>query len=169
MLSEPVTDAQIISAERSLFRARMDIQQRTRSLALATSSAAREAETTASQSILSRWTSSTPAASHLASLEVELKCLEGMEGQMVKDVALLRKRKELREMGRTMKGRVWLALGWALSIYCVWRVFIVRCVSPSTPLTGRAVLHQPHLWVFAETSPRSSRRRLASTGNASRD
>lgn len=103
----------------------MDISQRSRSLAIATSSAAREAETTASQSILSRWTSSTPAASNLANLELELKSLEAMEGQMVKDVAVLRKRKELREMGRSVKGRIWLAAGWALSVYCVWRVFIV--------------------------------------------
>lgn len=104
----------------------MDISQRSRSLAIATSSAAREAETTASQSILSRWTSSTPAASNLANLELELKTLEAMEGQMVKDVAVLRKRKEMREMGRSVKGRIWLAAGWALSVYCVWRVFIVR-------------------------------------------
>lgn len=51
--SEPVTEAQIISAERSLYRVRLDISQRTRSLALATSSAAREAAASATQSVLS--------------------------------------------------------------------------------------------------------------------
>lgn len=123
--SEPVTDAHLIFAERSLYRARMDINQRTRSLSLARTSAAREAESTASRSLLSRWTASTPAATNLATLEIELTSLEAMEGQMVKDMAVLRKRKELREMGRTIQGRLWLAAGWALSIYCVWRVFIV--------------------------------------------
>lgn len=124
--SEPVTEAQILSAERSLYRARMEISQRTRSLNLATSAAARESAASASQSILSRWTSSTPAATHLASLERELAGLNAMEGQMMSDVATLKKRKEMRELGRRFKGRLWLAAGWALSVYCVWRVFIVR-------------------------------------------
>jgi hypothetical protein len=104
----------------------MEISQRTRSLNLATSSAAREAAASAAQSILSRWTSSTPAAAHLASLERELVSLNAMEGQMMADVVVLKKRKEMREMGRSFKGRLWLAAGWALSVYCVWRVFIVR-------------------------------------------
>ncbi|KAI5481899.1 G protein-coupled receptor 89A [Pseudohyphozyma bogoriensis] len=126
--AEPVTDGQIIAAERSLYRARMDIQQRTRSLALATASANREAEETASRSLLARWTSSTPAAAHLASLQVELSALENMEALMVKDVAILRRRKAIRELGRSFRGRMWLAAGWALSVYCVWRVFIA-CVN----------------------------------------
>lgn len=120
-----MTDSQIISAERSLYRARLDIQQRTKALQSATQSAQLEAEETATQSVFSRWTSSTPAAANLASLQVELQAMEGMELQMVRDVAVLRKRKELREMGRTVKGRLWLAAGWALSVYCVWRVFVV--------------------------------------------
>lgn len=128
--SEAITDSQILSAERSLYRARLDMQQRSKSLALATQSAALEAETSASQSVFSRWTSSTPAAAHLKNLQVELQALEGMESQMVRDVTLMRKRKELREMGRTFKGRLWLAAGWALSVYCVWRVFLV---SPRLP------------------------------------
>ncbi|KAK4699495.1 hypothetical protein P7C70_g6765, partial [Phenoliferia sp. Uapishka_3] len=126
--SEPVTDAQIISAERSLYRARLDIQQRTKALQTATQNANEEAEETATQSVFSRWTSSTPAAAQLASLQVELQAMESMEIQMVRDVAVLRKRKELREMGRTVKGRMWLAAGWALSIYCIWRVF-VSCIN----------------------------------------
>ncbi|KAL8277334.1 hypothetical protein RQP46_010287 [Phenoliferia psychrophenolica] len=126
--AEAVTDSQIISAERSLYRARLDIQQRTKALQAATQSAHLEAEETASQSVFSRWTSSTPHAANLASLQVELQAMEGMELQMVRDVAVLRKRKELREMGRTFKGRLWLAAGWALSVYCVWRVF-VSCIN----------------------------------------
>lgn len=123
--SEPVTDQQILVAERSLYRARLDIHQRTKSLTLATSSAAREAEATASSSLLSRWTTSTPAAKHLNSLQVELKSMESMESEMMRDLIKNKKRKELREMGRTFKGRVWLVAGWCLSVYCVWRVFFV--------------------------------------------
>jgi hypothetical protein len=123
--SDPVTDAQILAAERSLYRARLDLHQRTRSLTFAASSAAREADSAAGQSLLSRWTTSTPAATHLKSLQVAVGALETVEGQMVRDVGTLKKRKLLRELGRTVKGRLWLAAGWALSVYCVWRVFVV--------------------------------------------
>jgi hypothetical protein len=127
--SDAVTDAQILQAERALYRARLDLGSRQRSLGLAQGSAAREAESAAGQSLLSRLTSSTPAATHLKSLEIEVSALEAMERQMVSDVARLKKRKMLREMGRSLKGRIWLMIGWLFSLYCVWRVFIVRFFS----------------------------------------
>jgi hypothetical protein len=74
---------------------------------------------------LSRLTSSSPAAAHLKSLQLEVKALSDMEKQIVADVATLKRRKQLKEMNQTLKGRLWLAAGWALSVYCVWRVFIV--------------------------------------------
>lgn len=67
---------------------------------------------------------------------MEVGALEKIESQMVKDVATLKRRKTLREMGRTFKGRVWLAAGWALSVYCVWRVFVVS-LRLNTPLFAR--------------------------------
>lgn len=156
-----MTEAHIVSAERSLYRARLDIQQRTRSLALATSSAAREAEATASMSYFSRLTTRAPAAAHLASSQVEVKALESLEGQMVRDLGAMKKRKEVSEMGRTVKGRIWLAAGWALSVYCVWRVFVVSLSSleRESSLIPLAVLHQPRLWVLSTTPPCTDRRR----------
>ncbi|GAA6036835.1 hypothetical protein JCM8097_006304 [Rhodosporidiobolus ruineniae] len=121
---EAVTEAQVLQAERALYRARMDLASRHRSLTLAQGSAAREAESAAGQSLLARWTSSTPAATHLKSLEIEVAAMERMERQMVSDVARLKKRKVMREMGRSWKGRIWLMIGWLFSLYCVWRVFI---------------------------------------------
>ncbi|GAA5831859.1 hypothetical protein JCM11251_003913 [Rhodosporidiobolus azoricus] len=122
--AEAVTEAQVLQAERALYRARLDLQSRHRSLSLAQGSAAREAESAAGQSLLSRWTSSNPAATHLKSLEIEVAAMERMERQMVSDVARLKKRREMRELGRSWKGRVWLMVGWLFSLYCVWRVFI---------------------------------------------
>ncbi|GAA6001642.1 hypothetical protein JCM10207_002244 [Rhodosporidiobolus poonsookiae] len=122
--AEAVTEAQVLQAERALYRARMDLQSRHRSLSLAQGSAAREAESAAGASLLSRWTSSNPAAAHLKSLEIEVAAMETMERQMVSDVGRLKKRKTMREMGRSWKGRVWLMVGWLFSLYCVWRVFI---------------------------------------------
>ncbi|GAA5914418.1 hypothetical protein JCM6882_008226 [Rhodosporidiobolus microsporus] len=122
--AEAVTESQVLQAERALYRARLDLQSRHRSLSLAQGSAAREAESAAGQSLLSRWTSSAPAAAHLKSLEIEVEAMERMERQMVSDVARLKKRREMRELGRSWKGRVWLMVGWLFSLYCVWRVFI---------------------------------------------
>ncbi|GAA5896563.1 Golgi pH regulator family protein [Sporobolomyces salmoneus] len=122
--AEPVTDAQILQAERALYAARLDLQQRLRSLKLAQGSAQREADSAASQSLLSRLASSNPAAAHLKSLEIEVAAMESVEEQMVRDVATLKRRKMMREMGRSWKGRLWLFFGWLFSLYCVWRVFV---------------------------------------------
>lgn len=54
---------------------------------------------------------------------------------MMRDLIKNKKRKELREMGRTFKGRIWLVAGWCLSVYCVWRVFFVGLFY--TPLYSR--------------------------------
>ncbi|GAA5922305.1 Golgi pH regulator family protein [Sporobolomyces koalae] len=122
--AEPVTDAQILQAERALYSARLDLQSRLKSLNLAQGSAQREADSASSQSLLSRLTSSNPAAAHLKSLEVEVAAMESVEQQMVKDVATLKRRKMMREMGRSWRGRLWLLVGWLFSLYCVWRVFV---------------------------------------------
>ncbi|KAM0793127.1 hypothetical protein ACM66B_000605 [Microbotryomycetes sp. NB124-2] len=125
---DPVSDAQILNAERSLYRSRLDLQQRYRSIELARGAAKRESDTAAATSLLSRLTSANPAASHLKSLETEIKAMEVVEANITKDVATLKRRKELRDMGRTFKGRLWLAAGWLLSVYCVWRVF-AACIN----------------------------------------
>jgi len=102
----------------------MDLHSRQRSLSLAANATAREAEQSASRSLLARWTSSSPAAKHQASLQVEVGALSSLETQMARDVAGLKRRKEMGEMGRTARGRLWLFLGWLLSVYCMWRVFV---------------------------------------------
>ncbi|GAA6051262.1 hypothetical protein JCM3770_006784, partial [Rhodotorula araucariae] len=140
--SEAVTDSQVTQAERALSRTRLDLQQRHRSLALAQGSAAREAESAAGQSLLSRWTSSSPAAKHLKSLELEVAAMEKMERQMTQDVARLKRRKVMREMGRSWKGRLWLAAGWLFSVYCMWRVF-VSCINLVFGYTRTSHQHAP--------------------------
>ncbi|KPV78568.1 uncharacterized protein RHOBADRAFT_51020 [Rhodotorula graminis WP1] len=126
--SEPVTDSSIAQAERALARTRLDLQQRNRSLALARGSAAREAESAAGQSLLSRWTTTSPAATHLKSLELEVSAMQKMERQMTQDVHRLKVRQAMRDRGRSWRGRLWLAVGWLFSLYCVWRVF-TSCIN----------------------------------------
>lgn len=75
----------------------------------------------------------------------------------MKDVAVLKKRKQMREMGRTVQGRLWLAAGWALSVYCVWRVFIVCLLFsspfiPCSPYGISPVLYQPLLRLLTKAT-----------------
>ncbi|BGP53009.1 hypothetical protein JCM8202_004093 [Rhodotorula sphaerocarpa] len=126
--AEAVTETHVSQAERALSRTRLDLRQRSRALELAKGSAAREADEAASRSLLSRWTSSAPAASQLKTLELEVGALEKMERQMAEDVSRLRKRKAARELSRSFIGRAWLLVGWLFSLYCVWRVFI-SCIN----------------------------------------
>lgn len=140
-----MTDAQILQAERALYAARLDLEQRERALRLARGSAERERDSHAAQSLLSRLATSTssstrrPAAQHVESLEVERGAMQRVERQMVDDVATLKRRKAMREMGRSWKGRLWLSFGWLFSLYCVWRVFVVSRFFP--PLFCRASTH----------------------------
>ncbi|SCV68300.1 BQ2448_421 [Microbotryum intermedium] len=122
--SEAVTEPQVLSAERSLYRTRLDLQQRLRALQLAEGSAAREVESAAGQSLLARWTAKSPAAAHLKSIQIEVGALESIEASMTKGVETMKRRKQMREMGRSFQGRLWLIAGWLLSVYCVWRVFV---------------------------------------------
>ena len=127
-----MTTTQVLTAERSLYRARLEISTRTRTIAVARSSIDTPPSSSASSSFFSRLTSTKPAhETNLISLELELKSLESMEEMLMNDLERLKKRKLMNELGRTFSGRIWLGLGWGLSIYCVWRVFIV---SKSTPL-----------------------------------
>lgn len=163
--SEPVTDSQISQAERALARTRLDLRQRHRSLALSQGSAAREAESAAGQSLLARWTSTSPAATQLKTLELEVSAMEKMERQMTHDVQRLKRRKAMRERGRSWKGRVWLAVGWLFSLYCVWRVFTVRYM-PSRCAGQRYLDHQAdstHPRSLASTWFSATRARVTST------
>lgn len=145
----------MVQAERALHRARVDLQQRYRSLALAQGSAAREADSASSRSLLSKWTSSNPAALHLKSVEIEVAAMEKIERQMSQDVSRLRRRKAMREMGRTIRGRLWLLVGWLFSVYCVWKIFVVRASS----LSQAYLAHSPAV-------PRS---RSSTSSSATRD
>lgn len=67
---------------------------------------------------------------------------------MADDVARLRRRKTARDLGRSWKGRAWLMVGWLFSLYCVWRVFIVRhsCLMAGACTTGDRRLTLPALF-----------------------
>lgn len=123
--SEPVSDDQIVVAEKALANNRTTVVQRKAALALARGALAREEAAAAGQSLLARLAAPGAAAVHFKSLNAEISGLEALETHMAREVEQLRKRRLMTELKRSFRGRLWLAAGWALSIYCVWRVVIV--------------------------------------------
>lgn len=62
----------------------------------------------------------------IKSLQAEIKGLEVMESQMSHDLQLMKRRKEIGELSKTWSGKALKALGWAFSVYCIYRVAMVR-------------------------------------------
>lgn len=61
----------------------------------------------------------------IKSLQAEIKGLEVMESQMSHDLQLMKRRKEIGELSKTWSGKALKALGWAFSVYCMYRVAMV--------------------------------------------
>lgn len=57
--------------------------------------------------------------------------MEEVEFEMRRELNEKKKRREIVLLGTTFMGKIWLAAGWGLSFYCVWRVFIVSIFSIS--------------------------------------
>ena len=64
--------------------------------------------------------------SEIKSLEGEIAGLEALDSQMSNDLQLMRRRKEISEMGKTWSGKIRQAMGWMFSLYCVYRIIMVR-------------------------------------------
>ena len=79
-----------------------------------------------SRGFVSRMFSTSPHAAKITSLQAEISGLQAMDMQMSRDVQLLRKRKEINELGKTFWGKLMQGLGWGFSAYCVYRVAVVR-------------------------------------------
>lgn len=61
----------------------------------------------------------------IKSLQAEIKGLEVMESQMSHDLQLMKRRKEIGELSKTWSGKALQVLGWAFSVYCIYRVAMV--------------------------------------------
>jgi hypothetical protein len=51
-----------------------------------------------------------------------------MEAQMISDLMVLKERKESHEYSRTIPGMMLNIANWFLSVYCVYRLFMVSIV-----------------------------------------
>jgi hypothetical protein len=121
------------------------------------------------------WSYRFPFPAEIKALQAEIKGLEVMESQMSHDLQLMKRRKEIKELSKTWSGKALQALGWAFSVYCVYRVAMVRCQSERTFAYATADnsttgTHQPDLWlgdVFWFRPLFSSRRNFRYTGSDS--
>lgn len=120
-LNGNVSDQVIIDAERSLYRARMERASLERAVL---SASARHSDAPPSSGWSSWWSSSSASSREAFEQRAQFDGLERVERQLARDVVRLKRRRELALMRRTLQGRIWLAAGWLLSVYCVWRVFI---------------------------------------------
>jgi hypothetical protein len=68
-------------------------------------------------------------STEVSALRGELAGLAAMESQMTRDVQTLRERKRSAELSKTLRGRLWQLGGYAFSVYCVYRVFMVSFLS----------------------------------------
>lgn len=76
-----------------------------------------------------------------------------MESQMSHDLQLMKRRKEIGELSKTWSGKALKALGWAFSIYCMYRVAMVGSFANfnfnerrKANLCVSVVTTQSHLW-----------------------
>lgn len=179
MCSEAVTDGHINAAARSLAQTRTDLAARMAEVD-ALSSAAHDDD--GGKGFFSMFTSSPNAASEynwtyksnrnqsidqlthakcvlkkteIKSLQGEIKGLEIMESQMSHVLQLMKRRKEIGELSKTWSGKALKALGWAFSVYCIYRVAMVSSADAyNTQISELKNLHcigttQPHLWLGA--------------------
>lgn len=65
----------------------------------------------------------------LSSIRQEVAGMEAMEGQMIRDLAMLKSRKAAMDLSRTWLGKVWQAVGVGFAVYCAVRIVLVRMLA----------------------------------------
>ncbi|KLT45435.1 hypothetical protein CC85DRAFT_134821 [Cutaneotrichosporon oleaginosum] len=112
-----VTDADVLQAERSLYRVRHDAQAKRDEIERI---ARNEPEP-------SGWMTrvfGTKVGQELSALNTELRTLEVMEADIARSVATLRARHKAQGFRATLKGTVYNILGYIFAIYCVARLLL---------------------------------------------
>ncbi|BEJ16335.1 hypothetical protein CspHIS471_0509400 [Cutaneotrichosporon sp. HIS471] len=112
-----VTDADVLQAERSLYRVRHDAQAKRDELERLARAAPEPGG----------WMTrvfGTKAEAEASSLQTELKTLEVMEADISRSVATLRAQHRAQGFRATLKGTVYNVLGYIFAIYCVARLLL---------------------------------------------
>ncbi|CAD6567989.1 MAG: hypothetical protein CYPHOPRED_002285 [Cyphobasidiales sp. Tagirdzhanova-0007] len=118
--TDVVTEGHINAAMRSLAQTRTELQARMAEME-ALASASMDGQP---NSFFGRMFGQSPHAGKIKSLEGEIAGLEALDSQMSNDLQLMRRRKEISEMGKTWSGKIRQAMGWMFSLYCVYRIIM---------------------------------------------
>lgn len=130
-----VTDADVLQAERSLYRVRHDAQAKRDEIEHLARSAPEP----------SGWMTrvfGTKAEAEVSSLQAELKTLEVMEVDIARSVATLRARHRAQGFRATLKGTVYNVLGYIFAIYCVARLLLCAA-SLLSPFATSSTTQEP--------------------------
>jgi hypothetical protein len=112
-----VTDADVLQAERSLYRVRHDAQAKRDEIERLARAAPEPAG----------WMTrvfGTKAAQEVSALQAELGTLEVMEADIARSVSALRARHRAQGFRATLKGTLYNVLGYVFAIYCVARLLL---------------------------------------------
>ncbi|RSH87209.1 hypothetical protein EHS25_003118 [Saitozyma podzolica] len=104
----------ILDAERSLYRVRHEIVSKREEIAR---------ESTSAPASDRSWMGRFFSGGEMASLETELRGLQGMEKQASRHVRMLKLRKDF---GKTLRGKVYNVIGYVFATYCAAR--LVMCL-----------------------------------------
>nr|XP_033797895.1 Golgi pH regulator B isoform X3 [Geotrypetes seraphini] len=125
-----VTDADILSLERRLLQTMDMIVSKKKRIAMIRRSMFQKGEVNSKPAgfwgMIKSVTTSTPVSENLSLIQQEVSALEELSRQLFLETADLHATKERIEYSKTFQGKYFNFLGYFFSIYCVWKIFMVK-------------------------------------------
>ncbi|RXK39301.1 hypothetical protein M231_03380 [Tremella mesenterica] len=135
--SRPVTDSDLLQAERSLYRVRHELIAKREELnRLAVPS------TPGGSSWMGRVFGSREDQES-ASVRAELSGLQAMERQVSRSATAMKLRKRTQEFGHTLRGRIYHVLGYIFAVYCAARLLMCLPSLFLSPLSTSQLPNEP--------------------------
>ncbi|XP_036198422.1 Golgi pH regulator isoform X5 [Myotis myotis] len=125
-----VTDVDILALERRLLQTMDMIISKKKRMAMTRRSMFQKGEVHNKPSgfwgVIKSITTSAPGTENLTLIQQEVDALEELSRQLFLETADLHATKERIEYSKTFKGKYFNFLGYFFSIYCVWKIFMVK-------------------------------------------
>ncbi|XP_019483378.1 PREDICTED: Golgi pH regulator A isoform X2 [Hipposideros armiger] len=125
-----VTDTDILALERRLLQTMDMIISKKKRMAMTRRTMFQKGEVHNKPSgfwgMIKSVTTSTPGSENLTLLQQEVDALEELSRQLFLETADLHATKERIEYSKTFKGKYFNFLGYFFSIYCIWKIFMVK-------------------------------------------
>ncbi|XP_062371312.1 Golgi pH regulator B isoform X3 [Cinclus cinclus] len=125
-----VTDADILALERRLLQTMDMIVSKKKRIAVAHRTMFQRGEVhnrpTGFWGMIKSVTTSVPGSENLSLIQQEVDALEELSRQLFLETADLHATKERIEYSKTFQGKYFNFMGYFFSIYCVWKIFMVK-------------------------------------------